>query len=53
MPDSHNGYDCLYEFDGDTLKFVFLLRAGMTPPQKIEAGKDLQLHLLTRDFTTK
>jgi len=53
VPDSQNGYDCLYECAGDTLKFVFLLRAGMTPPQKIEAGTDLQLHVLTRDTTDK
>lgn len=53
VPDSHNWYDCLYEFDGDTLKFVFLLKNGMTSPQKIEAGKDLQLHQLTRDTSDK
>jgi hypothetical protein len=48
VPDSHNGYDCLYELDGDTLKFVFLLKKGMDPPKKVEGGPDLQFHQMTK-----
>lgn len=53
VPDSQNGYDCLYELDDDTLKFVFLLSPGMSPPKKVEAGPNLQLHLMARHTPAK
>ncbi len=53
VPDSHNGYDCLYELDGDTLKLVFLLKKGMLPPEKVQAGPDLQLHQMTKSPPAK
>ncbi len=53
VPDSENGYDCLYELDGDTLRFVFLLSPNMPRPKKVERGDNLQLHQLARHTPAK
>jgi hypothetical protein len=53
VPATDGGYDCLFELDGDTLRFVFLLTKGMTPPAKVEDGPNLQLHEMTRHTPTK
>jgi hypothetical protein len=53
VPDSENGYDCLYELDGDTLRLVLLLSPGVPPPKKVEAGPNLQLHQTARHTPAK
>jgi hypothetical protein len=53
VPDTQHSYDCLFELDGDGLRFVFLLTAGMTPPKKVEEGPNLQLHEMTRHTPAK
>ena len=41
-------FDCVYELDGDTLKFGFIT-SGQKPPAKVEPGPGLTLYELTRD----
>lgn len=49
--DGKQNYDCIYELDGDSLKFAFVL--GAKDPKKVEAGPGLQLYEQTRDTSAK
>ncbi len=46
-------YDCVFDLDGDALKFLFVTTRGKEPPEKLEAGPDFQLHEMTRDISAK
>jgi hypothetical protein len=44
-------YDCIYELDGDGLKIAFIV--GTKDPQKLEAGRGVELYEQTRDTSGK
>lgn len=46
------GYDCVYEFTPDGLKFALILSAG-TKAEKVEPLSGLEFHAMTRDTSGK
>lgn len=46
-------YDCVFQVDGDGMKFVFILTAGKPPPERWEDAPDYQLHETVRQPATK
>jgi hypothetical protein len=52
MSDRRTVYDCLYERDGDNLKFAFVVE-GQVASAKLEAGSGMELHELTRGISAK
>lgn len=42
------GYDCVFEWSGDSLKFALILSADQAPPVKVEKGSGLEFHQMTR-----
>lgn len=47
------GYDCVYEFTRDGLKFALILSAGKDPPATVGPLPGLEFHAMTRDNSAK
>jgi len=47
------GYDCVYEWSGDTLKFALIIDTKQATPAKVEKGSGLEYHQMTRESSGK